>query len=71
MFNNDSRIIKEDGITVVVGELAASSINITCRVWVKGTDYWNVYFDNTEQAVSALTNAGINIPFNTVTVVNG
>lgn len=71
MFNNDSRIIKEDGITVVVSELAASSINITCRVWVKGADYWNVYFDNIEQAVSALNNAGINIPFNTVTVVNG
>lgn len=70
MFENDERILKEDGITVVIGSLGESSINVTARVWCKGDDYWNVYFDNTEKVVAALTEAGINIPFKTVTVIN-
>ncbi len=70
VFEADSRIIKEDGITVVIGSLGESSINITTRVWVKNADYWDVYFDNTEKAVTALTEAGIEIPFKTITVMN-
>lgn len=70
MFESDERVLKEDGITVVIGSLGESSINVTARVWCKGADYWDVYFDNTEKVVAALTEAGINIPFNTVTVIN-
>ena len=70
MFENDERIIKEDGITVVIGSLGESSINVTARVWCNGNDYWDVYFDNTDKVVTALTEAGINIPFKTVTVIN-
>lgn len=70
MFNSDSRIIKEDGITVVVSSLDASAIIISTRVWVKNADYWNVYFENTEKALDVLKEVGVNIPFNTVTVIN-
>ena len=70
MFESDERVLKEDGITVVIGSLGESSINVTARVWCKGSDYWDVYFDNTEKVVAALTEAGINIPFKTVTVIN-
>ncbi|WP_406547162.1 mechanosensitive ion channel family protein [Succinimonas sp.] len=70
MFESDERILKEDGITVVIGSLGESSINVTARVWCKGADYWDVYFDNTEKVVAALTEAGINIPFKTITVIN-
>ncbi len=70
MFESDERVLKEDGITVVIGSLGESSINVTARVWCKGADYWDVYFDNTEKVVAALTEAGINIPFKTVTVIN-
>ena len=70
MFESDKRVLKEDGITVVIGSLGESSINVTARVWCKGSDYWDVYFDNTEKVVAALTEAGINIPFKTVTVIN-
>ena len=70
MFESDERVLKDDGITVVIGSLGESSINVTARVWCKGTDYWDVYFDNTEKVVAALTEAGINIPFKTVTVIN-
>ncbi len=70
MFEKDDRIIKEDGITVVVGKLNSSSIDLTCRVWVKSSDYWSVYFDSTENVVAALKEAKIEIPFQTMTVIN-
>lgn len=70
MFKADTRILKDEDITVVIGSLGESSINIVCRVWVNSADYWNVYFDNTENSVEALTKAGIGIPFKTVTVIN-
>lgn len=70
MFKKDERVLHNEEITIVVSELAASSINITCRVWVNGNDYWGVYFDNMEKAVDVLNKAGVNIPFNTITVVN-
>jgi small conductance mechanosensitive channel len=38
-------------------------VNFTVRVWVKAADYWDVYFDTTEQVKKALDAAGISIPF--------
>lgn len=70
MFSSDSRVIKEDGITVVVSELAESSITIHCRVWVKSADYWDVFFWGNENAIAALTKAKVEIPFKTITVIN-
>lgn len=70
MFENDERVIKENGITVVVGKLNSSSIDLTCRVWVKSSDYWSVYFDSTENVIAALKEAKIEIPFQTMTVIN-
>lgn len=70
MFEADTRVIKEDGITTVVSAHGASAITIHCRVWVKGADYWNVFFDNNEKALEALASAKVDIPFNTITVIN-
>lgn len=46
-----------------VTELAGSSVEIACRVWVKGEDYWDLRFDLLEQVKAALDREGIPIPF--------
>jgi small conductance mechanosensitive channel len=46
-----------------VTEHAGSSVNIACKVWVKGADYWTVYFDMHEDVKDAFDEAGIGIPY--------
>lgn len=70
MFKQDERIIQEDGITVVVGSLGEFSVNLVCRVWVKGANYWDVYFDTNERILKTLEKSNIGIPFKTITVYN-
>jgi len=48
---------------VRVAEHAGSSVNIACKVWVKGPDYWTVYFDMHEDVKDAFDDAGIGIPY--------
>jgi small conductance mechanosensitive channel len=48
---------------VRVTEHAGSSVNIACKVWVKGPDYWTVYFDMHEDVKDAFDEAGIGIPY--------
>jgi small conductance mechanosensitive channel len=59
----DSRIKKDPAPFVRVGELADSSVNITTRVWVDASEYWNVHFDMIETVKTKFDEAGINIPF--------
>ncbi len=63
IFNADERIHEDPAPLVVVGELADSSVNFKCRVWVDGGDYWGVYFDSHEQVKKRFDAAGISIPF--------
>ena len=70
VFKSDDRILKDKDLTIVVGALNTSSVDFTCRVWVKNADYWGVFFDTNEKVYNALRAAGIGIPFQTVTVVN-
>ncbi|MGN1394338.1 MAG: mechanosensitive ion channel family protein [Succinivibrionaceae bacterium] len=70
MFSSDPRVLKDTEITVVIGSHGASSIPIICRVWVKGSDYWNVFFDSNEKALDVLKNAKIDIPFQTISIIN-
>ena len=59
----DSRVLKNPEPFVRMGEMADSSVNITTRLWVKGEDYWDVYFDTMEAVYEVFNNNGINIPF--------
>lgn len=63
VIENDSRILKEPAVRIAVSELADSSVNFVVRPWVKTSDYWDVYFDLTENIKIALDDAGINIPY--------
>jgi len=68
LIKNDTRILKDPAPQIVVGELAASSINFKVRVWVNNADYWGVYFDMQENVAEKLAAAGIEIPFPQVSV---
>ncbi len=57
------QVLQDPAPAVTVLELADSSVNFATRPWCKTEDYWNVYFDITEQVKEALDAAGIEIPY--------
>ena len=57
------KVLKDPAPTVNVLELADSSINFAVRPWSTTADYWDVYFDITENVKEALDKAGIEIPY--------
>ena len=63
IMTQDERILKDPSPTIAVVELADSSVNFVVRPWVKTADYWNVYFDTTENIKKRFDAEGISIPF--------
>lgn len=59
----DDRVLADPAYTVAVSELADSSVNFVVRPWVKGADYWGVYFDLTEKLKVELEANGLSIPY--------
>jgi len=59
----DSRILQDPASMIAVKELADSSVNFVVRLWVKTADYWDVYFDTTENVKKRFDAEGISIPF--------
>jgi small conductance mechanosensitive channel len=59
----EERILKDPATTIGVVELADSSVNFAVRPWVKADDYWNVYFNLTENIKKSFDSEGISIPF--------
>lgn len=63
LINSDSRVLKDPEPFIGLGELADSSVNITVRVWVKGEDYWDVFFDMNEKFYKSADKFNLSIPF--------
>jgi small conductance mechanosensitive channel len=59
----EERILKDPATTIGVVELGDSSVNFAVRPWVKADDYWNVYFNLTENIKKSFDSQGISIPF--------
>ncbi|MBN1830771.1 MAG: mechanosensitive ion channel [Deltaproteobacteria bacterium] len=59
----DGRILTDPAPTIVVLELADSSVNFGVRPWTKTDDYWDVYFDLTENLKKRFDTEGVSIPF--------
>ena len=59
----DDRVLKDEDVTIVVGELADSSVNFTVRYWVKSGDYWGSYFDLIENVKKTFDAKNISIPY--------
>jgi small conductance mechanosensitive channel len=57
------KVLKDPAPGVTVSELADSSVNFAVRPWCKTADYWDVYFEVTENVKLALDKAGIEIPY--------
>ena len=63
IIEQDVRIDKERGVTVRLGELAASSLNFYVRVWVPNAEYWNTYYDLLENIKEAMDANHIDLPY--------
>ncbi len=63
LLTKDERVLKDLGLTIAVGELADSSVNIKVRPWVKASDYWGLHGDFYKNCKEAFDAAGIDIPF--------
>lgn len=59
-------IIRDDAsrpVEIYVGELAASSVNITVRAWVLSADYWSTFFSVNEKIYDTIPKRGLHFPF--------
>ncbi len=56
-------VLSDPAPTIRVGALGASSVDFIVRPWVRGGDYWTVYWDLTRQVKEAFDANGISIPF--------
>ncbi len=63
LLEEDNRILKDPTPQVLLSELADSSVNFSVRAWVKGADYWDVYFDMQEKVKKAFDANNISIPY--------
>ena len=61
--NADSRVLKDPEAFIALSGLADSSVNFTFRVWVKGSDYWPVYFELNKQIYEEFNRQDIRFPF--------
>ncbi|MCF6262035.1 MAG: mechanosensitive ion channel [Xanthomonadales bacterium] len=63
VMNANSRVLKDPAATVVLMDLADSSINFACRPWVNKEDYWGVRDELLEAFKSELEAAGCSFPY--------
>jgi len=59
----NDKVLETPAAQVAVAELAASSVNLVVRPWVKSADYWTVRFELMEAIKNGLDAEGIEIPF--------
>ncbi len=64
MVNSSEKVIRKEDTVVFVSALAASSVNLGVRCWVKQEDYWNELWELNRRTKETLDRNGIEIPFN-------
>ena len=63
MMERHPLILKDPAPTVLVAELADSSVNLTLRFWTENDKYWDAYWDIQRNLKAEIEGAGLNIPF--------
>lgn len=63
VLDEDERILADPAPTIMMLELADSSVNFAVRPWVRAEDYWAVRGDVLEKVKKALEDNGLSIPF--------
>lgn len=66
--SEDSAVLSDKDIQVMVQELGDSAVVLGCRVWVKNCDYWDVKFRLLEEIKESFDANDIGIPFPQVEV---
>ncbi|MEO1241767.1 MAG: mechanosensitive ion channel domain-containing protein [Pseudomonadota bacterium] len=61
--DKDDRILSDPAPVIEVGSLGDSSVNILCRPWVKGGDYWAVYWSLTKAVKQRFDEENVSFPF--------
>ena len=57
-------ILEDPAPAVRICEWGDSAIKVSCKVWVKNENYWDVTFDLLETVYDEMKKEGIKIPFN-------
>ncbi|MCD7932540.1 MAG: mechanosensitive ion channel [Tannerellaceae bacterium] len=65
---NDTRVLSNPLPFIALKQLDASSVNIVVRAWVKGEDYWGVYFEMNKHIYETFNKEGISFPFPQLTI---
>ena len=68
MLRSDPSVIQDEEIVVFVSDLADSAVIIGLRAWVKTEEYWATRWRLLEQIKTRFDEAGIEIPYNQITV---
>ncbi|MGL5435853.1 MAG: mechanosensitive ion channel family protein [Lachnospiraceae bacterium] len=68
IFQENERILQEEGISVFVDTLADSAVMLGARGWAATGDYWSAKCEITEAVKIAFDAAGIEIPYNQLDV---
>ena len=69
IINEDERILDKPAAPAInLLELAASSIDISVKVWCNQSDYWSVKFDMNKKVYETFPKEGLNFPYQTFTV---
>jgi small conductance mechanosensitive channel len=63
LLDSEKRALKVPERLIAVGNLGASSVDLTVRVWVNSADYWSLKFDLTKRFKEAFDAKGISIPY--------
>lgn len=68
ILSKDARIMNDPAPFIELHQLDSSSVNVVVRIWVKGSDYWNVYFSVNQNVYKTFNQESINFPFPQLTV---
>ncbi len=68
VLSENEKVLQDPAPTVRMLEHGASAIVIATRPWCRNADYWDVYYDTTEQVRKAFIENNISIPFDQLDV---
>ena len=68
LFRQDKRILQTPAPFVALSTMAASSVDLTVRLWVATGDYWDVFFQTQEAIYAEFNKKGISFPFPQLTI---
>ncbi len=66
----NEKILKTPAPFIELGAMAASSVDVTVRVWTASANYWDVYFTMNKEVYATFNKEGINIPYPQMVVHN-